>query len=228
MYEAKFIRRYKRFFVDVDTGEEVFAVHNPNTGSMKNLQIEGSPVLYTVSENKKRKLPCTLEAINISGDWVLVNTHLANRIVEASINDGEISELGDVLKVRREFTYKEGRIDFLVENERGKALVEVKNSTYFDDDACMFPDAVTTRGKKHLEVLMKAVDEGYEAYILYTCQADRPYFRCASDIDPDYCRTFEKALDHGVKALCYRTDFDKEKRSVRLLPLDKGLLRAGV
>lgn len=216
LFEARFLKRYKRFFVDVEKDGEIVTVHNPNTGSMKGLLQEGSPVLCSVSDNPKRKLQSTLEAICINGEWLVVNTMAANRIAEGAINSGEVAELGKVTLCRREYPYGEARLDFYVESDRGRLLVEVKNCTMYDDETVMFPDAVTTRGKKHLEVLQRAVAEGYTACMLYVCQVRRKAFRPAHEIDPAYAAEFEKAKAAGVRILVYNTLFDPSTGAVTL------------
>lgn len=216
LFKAEFVKRYKRFFTDVIKDGETITVHNPNTGSMKNLLTEGNPVLCSVSDNPARKLSCTLEAMCVNGEWLVVNTMVVNRIAESAINDGEIEELGSVSLCRREYSYDEARLDFYVESDKGKFLIEVKNCTLYDENTVMFPDAVTTRGKKHLEVLQRAVRKGYNACMLYMCQVKRSAFRPAYEIDPAYAAEFEKAKSSGVQILVYYTDFDPEKGTVSL------------
>jgi len=216
LFKAEFVKRYKRFFTEVIKDGETITVHNPNTGSMKNLLTEGNPVLCSVSDNPARKLSCTLEAMCVNGEWLVVNTMVVNRIAESAINDGEIEELGSVSLCRREYSYDEARLDFYVESDKGKFLIEVKNCTLYDEHTVMFPDAVTTRGKKHLEVLQKAVREGYNACMLYMCQVKRSAFRPAHEIDPAYAAEFEKAKSSGVQILVYYTDFNPEKGTVSL------------
>jgi sugar fermentation stimulation protein A len=219
LHKAVFLKRYKRFFADVRTEEGVLTLHTPNTGTMKGLLAEGSPVLYSLSDNEKRKLKGTLEAMCVGGEWLVVNTHIANRIAENAVKDGEIPELGAVGFVRREFPYGDSRIDLYVESDRGSFLIEVKNCTLYDDEYVMFPDAVTVRGRKHLGELENAAKEGYRACMLYMCQVKRPAFRCASEIDPAYAEAFERAKSNGVEMLCYATELNPETGSVRLVPL---------
>jgi len=216
LLKAKFIKRYKRFFTDVEYDGEILTVHNPNTGSMKCILEEGRDVLISKSDNPKRKLAHTLEAFFVDGEWVLTNTILMNKIVGAGIRDGEIPELGRVSKIKSEFTYGDGRIDFLVDCEMGRCLIEVKNVTLFDDNACMFPDAVTERGRKHLRLLMQAKDEGYVPCMFYICQIDRPYFKPAVEIDPTYAEALFNANEGGLNVFTLHTAFDEQKRRVTL------------
>ncbi|ADD68005.1 sugar fermentation stimulation protein [Denitrovibrio acetiphilus DSM 12809] len=216
LLKAKFIKRYKRFFTDVETSGEILTVHNPNTGSMKCIVKEGRDVLISESDNPKRKLKHTLEAFLIDGEWILTNTILMNRIVKHGIQDGEIPELGVISYLKSEYKYGDGRIDFLVECELGKCLIEVKNVTMFDEDTCIFPDAVTERGKKHLGLLVKSIEEGYTPIMFYVCQIDKPYFRPAWEIDPAYSAALYDAVDKGVRVVTLHTVFDEEEGTVFL------------
>jgi len=216
LLKAVFIKRYKRFFTDVYIGEEILTVHNPNTGTMKCVLEEGREVLISRSDNPKRKLPHTLEAFLVEGEWMLTNTIRMNSIAKSAILDGEIPELGEIFSVKSEYRYFEGRIDFMVECSLGKCLIEVKNATLFDNDNIMFPDAVTERGKKHLELLMRSKNEGYIPFMLYLCQINRPRFSPAAHIDPAYSAKLSEAVSAGVRVLAMNTVFDEKSESVYL------------
>ncbi|PLX71198.1 MAG: DNA/RNA nuclease SfsA [Denitrovibrio sp.] len=216
LLKAKFIKRYKRFFTDVEINGKILTVHNPNTGSMKKVIKEGRDVLISLSENPKRKLAHTLEAFFVDGEWMLTNTILMNKVAQAAVMDGEIPELGLVTDIRREFTYMDGRIDLLVQCGLGKCLIEVKNVTLFDEEYCMFPDAVTERGRKHLNMLMRSLDEGYTPCMLYMCQISKPFFRPAYEIDPKYAVALKEAVQKGVKVFTMNTVFNEADLTVRL------------
>lgn len=216
LLKAKFIKRYKRFFTDVENDGEILTVHNPNTGSMKCVVKEGRDVLISRSDNPKRKLAHTLEAFNVEGEWMLTNTILMNRVVHAAIRDGEIPELGRVDSIKSEYTYGDGRIDFMTECSLGRCLIEVKNVTLFDEKYCMFPDAVTERGRKHLRLLTESISDGYTPVMLYMCQLKRPCFRPASEIDPKYAEALYDAVAAGVRVITVHTVFDEESTTVRL------------
>ena len=150
---AKLLRRYKRFLADVELpdGQEL-TVHCPNPGRLLSVLEEGQPALIRDSENPKRKLRWTLEALKVHGTWVQVDTMASNGAVEAAILAGKIPELSGYEGLRREVPYGEdSRIDLLLEDpEKGPCYVEVKTTTYLDDTVARFPDAVTARGLKHL------------------------------------------------------------------------------
>lgn len=210
--KGKLIRRYKRFFVDVRLadGTEIVA-HNPNTGSMMGLLDEGNPVLVTHNPSPKRKLGYTLQAIgDDNGGWVGVNTQLPNRVVQNAIESGDITELSGYGSLRREVKYgREGRsrIDIHLSNhpQSKDAFVEVKNVTLKENGGAQFPDAVTTRGQKHLEELMDIRHQGNRAVMFYVvARVDCDDFSPARQVDPEYAILFEKAREAGIEMYARR------------------------
>ena len=214
--KGKLIKRYKRFFADVqlDNGKEVTA-HCPNTGSMMGLLDIGNTVYLSESDNKKRKLKYTLEIIKINKAHVGVNTHRANRIVEKAIIKNKIKSLGKKLVVKREVKYGENsRIDFLITNEKKENIyVEVKNVTLsIKDEIAEFPDAITKRGSKHLIELSKLIKKKKRSIMLYLIQRDDcNKFKIAGHIDPAYKANLQKAITSGVEVLCYDCTFTNDK-----------------
>ncbi len=215
---GKFIKRYKRFFVDVQLdSKKIVTAHCPNTGSMMGLLEKDNLVYLTEADDPNRKLKFTLEAIQSNGAIVGVNTHRANRIVEEAINNGKISELGKIVSFKREVKYgKNSRIDFLVQTKKEEIYVEVKNVTLSRDKSIAeFPDAVTERGLKHLIELSTLPAKSVRAVMLFLVQRDDcSKFKIAADIDNKYAGTFKKVKKMGVEPLCYDCSFDKNGISV--------------
>lgn len=217
LLRGKFIKRYKRFFADVLLDGEIVTAHNPNTGTMKCIVQEGRDVILSVSDNPKRKLKYTLEGFLVDGKWVLTNTILMNTVVKKGILDNEVEALKDCTALKSEYVFGDGRIDFYGERAGGRFLAEVKNATLFDDEYCMFPDAVTERGRKHIGLLLDAQMQGYSPYMIYVCQIDRPLFRAAHEIDPTYASALTDAVAKGLNVITVMTDFNLEKGEVRLV-----------
>jgi len=207
LYPGRLIRRYQRFLADVllDNGETVTA-HCPNSGSMKGCNIPGSPVLLSISSNPKRKYPHTWELVTSDGVWAGINTSLPNRIVHAAIASGEIPELAGYGNIRPEVPYgTASRIDLLLTGPLPPCYVEVKNVTMVEDGRALFPDAVTTRGQKHLRELMEVVRRGERGVIFFLVQrSDAASVAPADSIDPEYGRLLRQAVASGVEALAYR------------------------
>ena len=215
--KATLLRRYKRFLADVqlENGDKI-TVACANTGTMKSCSEPGRPILISDSLNDKRKYRHTWEAIRMGRTWVGVNTMNPNRAVSHWIQSGEIPELTGYAAQKREQKYgREGgggrsRIDILLSEPVKRAAaplvyVEVKNTSMRIGEHSAFPDAVTTRGQKHLRELIDEVSNGNRAVMFYFCgRADTRAFRPANEIDPEYARLFEKALKAGVEVLPYR------------------------
>ena len=209
------IKRYKRFFVDIKLKNKIITAHCPNPGSMIKLLDKGNPVWITKSKNQERKLKYTLQIIQVDNIKVCVNTHITNKIVQESINKGLINELKNFEIIRPEKKFgKDTRFDFLLHNSRTdkKAFLEVKSvSLQRKNKHAEFPDSVTSRGKKHLENLISAYQQGYESYLMFLIQIEKcKSFSIASDIDPEYYEVFNKALKKNINVLCYDCKFSNK------------------
>ena len=207
LIKGKLIKRYKRFFADVKINNEIVTAHCPNTGSMKGLLDEGNDVYLLKNNNPKRKLKYGLEIIKAQKNLVGVNTHMANKIVHHGLKNNLIKELKNNDKIKAEvFFNKETRFDFLLEKKKQKSFIEVKNVTLFrDKKTAEFPDAITSRGSKHLLTLIDAIKKGYKTYLIFLVQIQNmEYFKIAKDIDNKYYENYLRAKKAGVNFLAYR------------------------
>ena len=203
LIKGKLVKRYKRFFADIEVNNKILTAHCPNTGSMLGLLDEGNDVWVTEHNDPKRKLKYTLEMIKVKKRIVGVNTHRANRIVEHALNNKLINEFKLIKSIKAEFKYSDDtRFDFLCD----KKILEVKNVTLLrDDNTAEFPDAVTSRGSKHLKMLINSIKKGYKPYVLFLTQIqDINKFRIAKDIDANYYTNYIEAKNAGVNFLAYR------------------------
>jgi sugar fermentation stimulation protein A len=216
LQKATIKKRYKRFLADclLEDGTEIVA-HVPNTGSMKTCWESGWDVLLSFHDNPKRKLKYTLELIHNGKSWICVNTSLPNKIVQQAILNHEIEELIDFTDLKCEVKYgsRNSRIDILLETGLKKTYVEVKNVTMIsENDFCLFPDAVSARGKKHLDELIDMVAQGHRAVMFYLVnREDCSKFRPAWEIDSDYSNTLILAEKAGVELLVYQTKLSEKK-----------------
>ncbi|MCP4692615.1 MAG: DNA/RNA nuclease SfsA [Desulfobacterales bacterium] len=209
------VKRYKRFMADVtlENGDVVTA-HCPNSGSMTGCSEPGRPVYVSFHDNPKRKLKYTWELIEMPHSLVGVNTMVPNRLVKKSIEDGRVEELADYDQVRAEVTINTGsRLDLLLTKGQGeKCFVEIKNCTLVTDGLARFPDAVTTRGRKHLVELQTLASEGNRCAMFYLIQRmDAAAFAPADHIDPAYGAELRKAMKNGVEVLIYDVVIDQER-----------------
>ena len=203
LIKGKLVKRYKRFFADIEVNNKILTAHCPNTGSMLGLLDEGNDVWITEHNDPKRKLKYTLEMIKVKKRIIGVNTHRANRIVEHALNNKLINEFKLIKSIKAEFKYSDDtRFDFLCD----KKILEVKNVTLLrDDNTAEFPDAVTSRGSKHLKMLINSIKKGYKPYVLFLTQIqDINKFRIAKDIDANYYTNYIEAKNAGVNFLAYR------------------------
>ena len=207
LIKGKLIKRYKRFFVDIKIDKEIITAHCPNTGSMNGLLDENNEVFISKNNNPKRKLKYTLEIIKVKRNLVGVNTHFANKIAYHGLSNNLVKEVSSSESIKPEvFFDKETRFDFLVEKNKQKTFVEVKNVTLFRDEKIAdFPDSITTRGSKHLKALISAIKKGYKSYLLFLVQIQGvEKFKIAKDIDKEYYENYLLAKKAGVIFLAYR------------------------
>ena len=210
LISGEFIKRYKRFFVDVKIGNNIVTAHCPNTGSMLGLLNKGNKVWLSKSDNPKRKLKYTLQIIEDKKSKIGINTHLTNKIVFDALKKRLIKNFSNLKEIKQEVKFGENtRFDFLVTNENKKTFIEVKNVTLSRKKGLAeFPDAVTSRGLKHINELLKANKKGFEIYLFYVIQRDDCMkFDLAKDIDPDYCELLLKAVKKNLNILCYDCKF---------------------
>ena len=203
LLKGKLVKRYKRFFADVNVNKKIITAHCPNTGSMKGLLDAGNDVWLTENNDPKRRLKFTLEIIKVKKKLIGINTHRANRIVEHALINKLINELKNIKSIKSEFKYsKDTRFDFLCDNN----IVEVKNVTLTrENKVAEFPDAITARGTKHLINLINSTKKGFIPYVLFLTQIeDIEYFKIAKDIDNEYYRNYLIAKNSRVNFLAYR------------------------
>ena len=213
LLQGTLIKRYKRFKADVRlrNGHIVTALC-PNTGSMLTCAEPGRPVYLSRHHRESRKLKYTWEMIDMPTSLVGVNTMVPNKLVKHAIMAEKVRELTGYENIRSEVRYGEhSRIDLLLQENERKCWVEVKNSTLVKDGIVSFPDAVTSRGLKHLKELQNQVRLGDRAVMFYLVQRmDAGLFRPADHIDEAYGKEFRKAIENGVEILVYDVALDLE------------------
>ena len=207
---GRLIKRYKRFFVDVKIKNKTITAHCPNTGSMYGLLKKDNKVWVTKSDNPNRKLKYTLQIIEDKKSKVGVNTHLTNKIVHHALENNLIKEFDKKIEIKPETKFGTNtRFDFLITQKKFKAFIEVKNVTLSRiENLAEFPDAITSRGLKHINELLKASNMGYKIFILYLIQRnDCKLFKIAEDVDPEYSNSLIKAVKKKLNILCYDCKF---------------------
>jgi len=214
LVEGLLVQRYQRFLADVSlTDGRVVTAHCPNTGSMLGCKTPGSRVWLSPADNPARKLQWTWELVEVApGVTVGVHTGRSNSLVREAIEAGRVPELAGYTRIRPEVKYGEGsRIDLLLQAQgRPDCYVEVKNVTAAVEGRIgYFPDAVTTRGAKHLREMSAMVAAGHRAVLVFCVQrTDVDGVRPADHIDPDYGQALRHALAAGVEVLALGARLD--------------------
>lgn len=210
---AVLIRRYKRFLADItlpDGSERT--IHCANTGTMTGCATPGNKVWYSTSDNSKRKYPNSWELSETqAGHRICINTARANQLAVEAIKSGVITELQEYDQLQTEVKYgnENSRIDILLNaKNKPKCYIEVKSVTLLDKDKLgqgYFPDAVTTRGQKHLRELAQMAQNGSRAVLLFTVlHSGIEKVSPAHHIDADYSQLLKYAQEQGVEILCYK------------------------
>lgn len=205
--EAKFIRRYKRFFADFELADgSIVVAHCANPGSMKTCLLPGATCWLTTHDNPKRKLRYTWQVIEIEGELVFVNPALANDVVVAAIREGLVPELSDYSLVEREVFVGGGtRIDLVLRGPAPTCYVEVKNATMAaGPSVAAFPDSVTVRGTKHLREMIRLGQLGNRAILFFCVSREHAQtVQPADEIDPLYGSVLRQCIAAGVEVLAY-------------------------
>jgi sugar fermentation stimulation protein A len=210
LQEATLLRRYKRFLADVELpGGEVITVHCPNTGAMTGCAESGSRVWLSVSDSKTRKYPHTWELVETAAGMACIHSARANKVVREAFAAGRIPGFEAYPDIQAEVKYGQGsRVDLLLEGKAGKVFVEVKSVTLCRQGGCgLFPDAVSERGRKHLQELQQAAQESNTRAVLFFCAFHNGIKRVsvAGDIDPRYRSALLEAQTGGLEVLAWRT-----------------------
>ena len=218
LIKGKLIKRYKRFFTDINIKNKIITAHCPNTGSMMGLLGKNNDVWISKNNDPKRKLKYTLEIIKVKNNLVGVNTLLANKIVYEGLSNNLINKFKNSDSIKPEVYFnKDTRFDFLVNKNNQNYFIEVKNVTLFRNiNTAEFPDAVTSRGSKHLITLIDAIKKGYKSYVLFLVQIQNiDNFKIAKDIDKDYYKNYLLAKKTGVQFLAYRCKIDPAEITIK-------------
>lgn len=236
LIKGQFIKRYKRFFADVEVEGEIVTAHVPNTGSMKTCIEEGASCYLTHNPDPKRKLHWTLERTQMDNSLIGVNTRTPNHLVfeawqnqmvkhwtvfdhaQLEVKINEKSRLDLVLWKSKDHTALE-KLKFPLPS-KNLHFIEIKNVTMAEDNKALFPDAKTSRGTKHIEELVQLMEQGHTCEMVYVINRENlTSFQIAHEIDPDYNEALNKALDKGLKVTALPVVFTKDEVKIEGEPL---------
>ncbi len=202
---AEFVSRPNRFVAIVMIDGMETKVHVKNTGRCKEILVPGAKVVLEESDNPDRKYGYDLIAAYKGDMLVNIDSQAPNKAFHEYILSGK--PFGDTSLIRPEFKHGDSRFDFYVESGDRRIFVEVKGVTLEFDGLCMFPDAPTERGLKHVRGLERCVEEGYEAYVAFVIQMEgMREFTPNSRTDPDLAEELSTAEEVGVGIMCLECD----------------------
>ena len=206
LVQGTLVKRYQRFLANVrlKNGKTITA-SVPNTGRMTTCGDPGAVIYMSTNDNPNRKYQYTWELTQGEKTLIGINTQVPNKVVYRALKKSQIPELDGFNDIRKEIKYGENsRIDLLLLNGKDQCYVEVKNVTLVEDGIARFPDAVTTRGLKHLNELTAMVEAGHRAVMFYFVQReDSTLFKPADDVDPEYGQMLREAHKKGVEIIVY-------------------------
>jgi sugar fermentation stimulation protein A len=204
---AVFLRREKRFLAEVQLhrGERLW-VHVPNSGALTGCASPGLEILLTQDERPGRKTGHTWRFARIAGGWTCIDTLAPNRLVAAALRGPGLPGLPPLVRLKPEVTLPGGgRLDFVGDAGERFVFIEVKSVTWVEDRVALFPDGVTSRGRRHLAYLQDLVRQGHEAWQIFVVQrADAALFRPAAAVDPEYARELGRAVGRGVRVAVFQ------------------------
>jgi sugar fermentation stimulation protein A len=202
--EATFLRRLNRFacLVDLEGDEEV--VYLPNSGRLENILVPGQTVFLMEKSPSGRRTRYDLTMAPVNGRFVSVDSRVPAQLFDEAIRQKRLANFDGYSLLRREASFGRSRLDFLLKGRKGQLFVEIKSVTLVEGGKALFPDAPTERGRRHLEDLMRAKKEGYEAAVVFMVQReDARSFSPNDGVDPAFARTLREVFRQGVRAYCY-------------------------
>ncbi|MGQ9687209.1 MAG: DNA/RNA nuclease SfsA [Desulfobaccales bacterium] len=201
---GRFVRRYKRFLAEIQLPDDRrLWAHVPNTGALTGCLVPGQEVLLTEDFRPGRKTSHTWRFCKAGYHWVCVDTLVPNRLVAEALASPGLPGLPPLLSFRSEVLLPRGeRLDFVADLGERLLFMEVKSITWVEDGVALFPDGITSRGRRHLEVLAEIAAQGHEAWQVFVVQrGDADRFRPAAAVDPAYTRELARAAAAGVHIL---------------------------
>lgn len=201
---GEFSRKLNRFVAEVFIDGELEKVHIKNTGRLIEVLKPGATVALEPSNNPKRVTRYSIIAAKKEEKWVNIDSQVPNSVVYEALKKGKLMQFVGVTDIKREVRYESSRFDLFYYRDKIPGFIEVKGVTLEQDGVAMFPDAPTTRGTRHVNTLIQAKDEGFEATILFIvqmggCHLFTPY----KDMDIAFYQMLKEAAVKGVQLLAY-------------------------
>lgn len=223
LLKGKILKRYKRFFADLELEGQLITAHCPNTGTLKSCWEPGRRAYVSQSDNPDRKLKYTLELTEApTGALVGINTGWPNKLVREIFDQRLLTHWKSFHTYQGEVKIsKETRLDARLEGNQGlQRYVEIKNVTLVEGSTAYFPDTETTRGQKHLKELIALRHLGHDAEIVFVIQrSDCTVFKPSRQLDPKYSDLLMEASKEGVTITPLVVDVTPTELQVRPQPI---------
>jgi len=207
-----FIKRPNRFITIVKINGKIVSSHLPDPGRLEELLIPGVKLLLTKEHNPNRKTQFTTQAVYKNKILISLNTLMPNKLIHYLINNNSLDFLKGWKLIKKEVLFGNNRFDFLLEKQSKKMILEVKSVTLVENEIAKFPDAITTRGRKHVKHLKQLINLGYQALVIFVVQrSDATLFKPEWEKDPKFCSSLFNAWKSGVKIKVIKFHITKNK-----------------
>ncbi len=209
LVNATFLKRPNRFLALVKMDNNIILSFVPNPGRMHELLKPRIKVLLRKVNKKSRKTSFDLVGVFHGGQIVSVDSRIPNRLVSLALKNEGIPEFKGYTDIKPEYSFNHTRFDFFLTGNLKPCFLEVKSCTLVRDNRALFPDAVTKRGRRHVEHLIEAREEAYRSCILFIVQRnDASVFSPNDEVDPKFAAVLRRAAEKGVGVLAYYSEFD--------------------
>ena len=199
--KATFLARPNRFIAHVEMDGKVAICHVKNTGRCRELLVPGAEVWLERGKNPGRKTAWDLIAVRKGERLINMDAQAPNKVFA----EYAPQFAAGLTAIRPEYTYGSSRLDFCLETPEGIHLVEVKGVTLEEDGHVRFPDAPTERGVKHLQELIRAVEEGHRASAVFVVQMEDVLDFAPNDVThPAFGAALRRAAAAGVEVAAFR------------------------
>ena len=198
--KAKFISRPNRFIAYIEIDGKTEVAHVKNTGRCRELLVPDAEIYVQEFDNTARKTKYDLIAVKKGDRLINMDSQVPNKVFGEWVQNGKFTD--GVMLVRPETFYGDSRFDFYIEAGARRIFVEVKGVTLEENGIVRFPDAPTERGVKHLRELMRAKEEGYEAFVAFIVQMDNvSHFEPNDATHLQFGETLREAARNGVSVI---------------------------
>ncbi len=209
--EAVFIERPNRFLTRIRLDGEIIDSHLPDPGRLQELLIPGARLLVKQENGKNRKTQYSTQAVYAGETLISLNTLLPNRVVSCLIKNQGLEFLQNWKFQKQEVSYGNSRFDFQLNKDDAIMVLEVKSVTLVEKGIAKFPDAVTKRGRRHIQHLADMAAAGLNAMVLFVVQRpDAEYFQPQWERDPKFADALCKASQLGLQIRVIKIEMTKD------------------